>query len=111
MTTHDDAHAFLGALLALRPGDEVASLLAEYLRPPPWHGQAACRNTGVNTFFTGNTDVALALCQRCVVRLDCLSHAVDNNELHGVWGGTTEKERRAIRSSGRLPRPAADEVA
>lgn len=31
-----------------------------------------------------------------MVRLDCLTHALDNREEYGVWGAMTERERRAL---------------
>ena len=37
---------------------------------------------------------ALAVCAQCVVRDECLQHAVDNNERYGIWGGLTDRERR-----------------
>lgn len=36
------------------------------------------------------------VCVECVVRLECLSNALDKRENFGVWGGLTERERRAI---------------
>lgn len=32
----------------------------------------------------------------CKVRLECLSDALDNRVEFGVWGGMTERERRAL---------------
>lgn len=40
--------------------------------------------------------LAMAACTRCPVQGDCLRHAIDI-EPYGVWGGSTEKEREAIR--------------
>lgn len=38
-----------------------------------------------------------SLCSGCPVRLSCLSHALDKQEIHGVWGGCDELEiRRAL---------------
>ena len=38
---------------------------------------------------------AKAVCFKCPVRLDCLEYAV-RNDVAGIWGGTTESERRRI---------------
>lgn len=44
-----------------------------------------------------NLDAARAVCARCPVRDDCLAFAVDNNEMFGLWGGLSTKQRRAAR--------------
>lgn len=36
------------------------------------------------------------VCQGCSVINECLEYALDNNE-HGIWGGTTDKDRRHIK--------------
>jgi hypothetical protein len=46
----------------------------------------------------------------CPLREQCLLFALTNNEKSGVWGGTTEIDRKAIRKkwplkSGKEPRP------
>lgn len=39
---------------------------------------------------------ARAVCHGCPVRLDCLADALDSRADFGVWGGMTERERRAL---------------
>ena len=39
-------------------------------------------------------DDALAVCQSCPARRDCLDYAIANNERFGIWGGLTEQQRR-----------------
>lgn len=39
---------------------------------------------------------AKVVCRECPVRLDCLADALDNCTEFGVWGGMTERERRAL---------------
>jgi WhiB family redox-sensing transcriptional regulator len=41
-------------------------------------------------------DVARKICQDCAVRGPCLEYALVNRIDHGVWGGTSERERRRI---------------
>ena len=41
--------------------------------------------------------MAKSLCETCPVLLDCRDYAVDAGEQHGIWGGMTVKERRAVR--------------
>jgi WhiB family redox-sensing transcriptional regulator len=38
----------------------------------------------------------LAICQVCPVRRQCLIHALEFHEHHGIWGGRLPKERRRI---------------
>lgn len=42
-------------------------------------------------------DEAKRICQACQARTPCLAWALDQGISSGVWGGTTEDERRAIR--------------
>ncbi|MDP9074479.1 MAG: WhiB family transcriptional regulator, partial [Actinomycetota bacterium] len=70
-----------------------------------WRRQAACRNTAPDLFFpvgvTGQAldqiEAAKSVCQQCSVKLDCLEFALVTNQESGVWGGTTEEERRKVR--------------
>jgi WhiB family transcriptional regulator, redox-sensing transcriptional regulator len=39
---------------------------------------------------------AKAFCIRCPVRRHCLAFAVAHKERHGVWGGMSEGQRKAI---------------
>lgn len=43
--------------------------------------------------------MAKKLCNDCPIRIECLSYAIENNEVHGVWGQTTPIERKMIRSA------------
>ncbi|MFK0259311.1 WhiB family transcriptional regulator [Streptomyces sp. NPDC090445] len=63
-----------------------------------WHGWAACRNADPDDLFGDGVaqSTAKAVCTDCVVRLECLAQALDNRIEHGVWGGMTERERRAL---------------
>jgi len=42
---------------------------------------------------------AVAVCQTCPVRADCLEAGMA--ERHGIWGGTTERERVRLRAARR----------
>jgi WhiB family redox-sensing transcriptional regulator len=39
---------------------------------------------------------AKSICEACAVRVACLEYALQIREPHGIWGGLTENERRAI---------------
>ncbi len=44
--------------------------------------------------------IAIALCQRCLIRQDCLDCGIDNNE-HGIWGGfDLDIMRQALKQDG-----------
>jgi len=70
-----------------------------------WKARAACRSMSPELFFpAGTTGVAFEeitaakeVCFSCDVRTDCLRFAVSSNQEFGVWGGTTEEERRELR--------------
>jgi WhiB family transcriptional regulator, redox-sensing transcriptional regulator len=67
-----------------------------------WRQSAACREADPDIFFPvspagpGRDEVARAkaLCAGCQVRRQCLQFALATHQAHGVWGGTTEEERR-----------------
>ena len=71
-------------------------LAALGFRREPWQADALCREYPDVDWFATNTDEPKAICARCLVRQECLDHAIDHDERHGVWGGTDEGERRAI---------------
>lgn len=41
---------------------------------------------------------AIALCQECPIKIECLIQALQNNETHGVWGGMTPAQRESTRN-------------
>lgn len=75
-----------------------------------WRDEACCRDTDPEQFFpVGNAwdvvrivDAAKAVCGPCPVREACLQYAVETNQDTGVWGGTSEEERRKLRKYGWL---------
>jgi WhiB family transcriptional regulator, redox-sensing transcriptional regulator len=80
-----------------------------------WRHDAGCRDEDPELFFplsdvglgARQAEQAKAVCARCPVRERCLEYALDNGLDHGIFGGTTETERRLLRRSGRTYRPAA----
>ncbi|MYS46759.1 WhiB family transcriptional regulator, partial [Streptomyces sp. SID5998] len=70
-----------------------------------WRDHAACRQEDPDLFFpigtTGpallQTQQAKAVCGRCPVREQCLEWALATDQAIGVWGGTSENERRALK--------------
>jgi hypothetical protein len=64
-----------------------------------WAADAACRDRvpTADYYPEGSTlsTVALATCEVCPVRYDCLAAALYDE--HGIWGGTNGRERKRIR--------------
>lgn len=70
------------------------------LEAAPWMAQARCRGVDTEIFYPQRGEdlsAAQAICADCPVRAQCLAHALDNRESHGVWGGLSERRRRRIR--------------
>ena len=63
-----------------------------------WTVDAACRGLEPDALFVQGSaqNEAKALCTECPVRAECLADALDNRVEFGVWGGMTERERRAL---------------
>ncbi|MGP4052038.1 WhiB family transcriptional regulator [Streptomyces sp. 2A115] len=72
-----------------------------------WREMASCRDADPDLFFPiGNSNSgpsliqtyqAKAVCCRCPVMEQCLNWAIRADPVEGIWGGTTESERRAMR--------------
>ena len=63
-----------------------------------WRASARCRTVDAEGLFvTGARQrEARGFCRTCPVRTECLAHALDQRIEFGVWGGMTERERRAL---------------
>jgi WhiB family transcriptional regulator, redox-sensing transcriptional regulator len=63
-----------------------------------WRHSARCRDEDPDTLFVQGAQQrdAREVCTACPVRTECLAHALDNRIRFGVWGGMTERERRAL---------------
>lgn len=81
-----------------------------------WKAFGACRGLDPGVWYpeAGESSAAAkAICDTCPVEDVCLEMALANRERYGVWGGTSEVERRGIlrRRNGyhpemrRAPRP------
>jgi hypothetical protein len=72
----------------------------DYTRPA-WYSFAACEGMGTaghNLFFELEAEArAKAVCHSCPVEDICLEYALAQREDYGVWGGMSEKERKALR--------------
>ena len=63
-----------------------------------WTARAACREIDPDELFVQGAAQTRAklICRGCPVRTECLADALDNGIEFGVWGGMTERERRAL---------------
>ena len=80
-----------------------------------WRSDALCaKDENTSLFFpvgvTGAAEIqirqAKSACQDCPVLKDCLSFAITTNQEYGVWGGTSEEERRVLRRHWRAEQRA-----
>jgi WhiB family transcriptional regulator, redox-sensing transcriptional regulator len=70
-----------------------------------WRDVSACRDTSPTLFFPVGTtgpaieqiEAAKAVCRSCPAQAPCLEFALATNQESGVWGGTSEEERRKLR--------------
>jgi len=72
----------------------------------PWMAQGNCREHPPTTFFPSDgvgVELAKRICATCPVNEPCLEYALENRIDHGVWGGTSERQRRRILKSRRIP--------
>src|SRR6187401_1399483 len=63
-----------------------------------WASRAACQADTPDALFVRGAEQnkAKQVCAGCPVRTECLAEALDNQIEWGVWGGMTERERRAL---------------
>lgn len=78
-----------------------------------WQGRANCIGVDPDIFFPergASTKEAKSICAACIVRTDCLEYALENSEKFGIWGGTSERERRRLRRQRAAERRAKETV-
>jgi WhiB family redox-sensing transcriptional regulator len=66
-----------------------------------WRYRAACHGADLEVFFPGrgeSAEPARQICAPCPVREACLDYALGHGIAHGIWGGLTERDRRALRT-------------
>ena len=67
---------------------------------PDWQELGICNQTDPDLFFPekgGTPRPAQRICAHCEVKPQCLEYALANDEAFGVWGGLSERERRALK--------------
>ncbi len=80
------------------PAQTATDLVAD------WRARAACSGYPNAIFFPVSEDTdqeavdrARAICAVCPVSQACLEYALESNQRAGIWGGTTERERKSLR--------------
>jgi WhiB family transcriptional regulator, redox-sensing transcriptional regulator len=71
--------------------------------------ERACKDVDRDVFFPIDVPgfrAAQAICETCPIKALCLEYALEANEEHGVWGGTSERERKRLRPAWRAERTA-----
>ncbi len=63
-----------------------------------WVSKALCRSTDPDELFVRGAAQrkAAVICRHCPVMAECGADALDNRVEFGVWGGMTERQRRAL---------------
>jgi WhiB family redox-sensing transcriptional regulator len=63
-----------------------------------WVSKALCRAADPDELFVRGAAQrkAAVICRHCPVMLECGADALDNHVEFGVWGGMTERQRRAL---------------
>jgi len=63
-----------------------------------WVTKARCRSKNPDDFFASGEAQkrATVICRGCLVVAECLADALDHHMEWGIWGGLTERQRRAL---------------
>jgi WhiB family transcriptional regulator, redox-sensing transcriptional regulator len=63
-----------------------------------WVSKARCRSIDPDELFVRGAaqSRAAVICRQCPVIIECLADALDSEMEFGVWGGMTERQRRAL---------------
>ena len=96
-----------------RAGIPAAEPARLFEPPPAWFQFASCRpefadrplDQWVDLFFPTrgeSTREAKEVCAECPAKAACADHALATRQTAGIWGGTSERERRRLRRQSRL---------
>ena len=86
-------------------GPDVLFALQEILPTMPflmsWEDQARCLTYDPDIFFAPRARAerrAKEICADCPVQVQCLDYALTTDQRHGIWGATSEDQRRLLRA-------------
>ena len=77
---------------------------------PEWWSRGRCAEVDPELYFPekgASARAAKLVCRGCEVRAECLEHALAHGEEFGVWGGLSERQRRALKRGGETQEEAA----
>lgn len=80
---------------------------------PAFAADALCKEYPDVDFFPErgeSNEPAKAVCGRCLVQAECLAFAIDERIEHGIWAGTSARQRRTMQrptTDRRTPRTRA----
>ena len=72
---------------------------------PTWMQHGNCHSESPEVFFPSDgigVIRAQQVCMGCPVKAECLDHALNMHIDHGVWGGTSERQRQRMRRDRHL---------
>jgi WhiB family redox-sensing transcriptional regulator len=63
-----------------------------------WVSKGLCKDANPDELFVRGAAQrkAAVICRHCPVQQECAADALDNQVEYGVWGGMTERQRRAL---------------
>lgn len=67
--------------------------------PLAWQNDALCAEVDPELFFPekgGSNRDGKKICNVCEVKEECLQYALQNDQEHGIWGGTSKNERKRM---------------
>ena len=70
-----------------------------------WMANGLCAEKHPSIFFPSDgvgVEKARKICNECPMQTPCLEYALRNRIDHGVWGGTSERQRRRILKERRV---------
>lgn len=70
-----------------------------------WMARGLCAEQHPSIFFPSDgvgVEKARKICAECPMQQPCLEYALRNRIDHGVWGGTSERQRRRILKARRV---------
>jgi WhiB family redox-sensing transcriptional regulator len=89
-----------------RMGGDPWSLF-DLLGAEPWMRSGVCREVDPELWFPtqgsdGTARLAKQICHTCPVVAECLDYAMRRGERDGIWGATSERDRRKLRRQAAL---------
>lgn len=75
-------------------------MISEVVNDAPWMAKGLCRQGDPDLWMSTRARdqrEAQAICLTpCPVRQKCFAYAIERREPFGIWGGSTERQRRSI---------------